>query len=224
MNRLQIRIDSSTPNYPKVRLLIDGSDLLAAAGSDEANDPADILDTDALLPTDPPRRVAFYGCGCGEFGCANVAGLVRRSGDRVEWTDFLSLTGVYHSALPDPGYGPDPALTSEWDVPNEPLDLPALVFEAEEYFAVLHEATADRSWETRPRAVVRHMRALRPDMMPWAVRDGEGVTVHHRVDGMLWSTDLLVPPGSPDALAEALVELLGRGIDPRQIAADRLWR
>ena len=40
MNRLQIRIDSTTPNYPKVRLLIDGSDLLASAGSDEGNDPA----------------------------------------------------------------------------------------------------------------------------------------------------------------------------------------
>ena len=98
------------------------------------------------------------------------------------------------------------------------------MFEAEAYFAVVHEAMDDRSWETRPRAVVRHMRVLRPYMTSWAVRHGEGVTVHHRVDDMLWSTDLLVPPGSPADLAGALAGLLDSGIDPRQIVADRLWR
>src|SRR5215212_8923063 len=126
MNKLQIQIDSSIPNYPKVRLLIDGSDLLATRRCDEGNDPADILDSGALLPMDPPRRIAFYGCGCGEFGCANVAGLVSRSRDVVTWADFLSLTGVYHSALPDPGYGPDPVELSEWDAPIQRLDIPPL--------------------------------------------------------------------------------------------------
>lgn len=58
MNELAISIDSRVPNYPKVRLLVDGEDLLASSGADEGNDPADILDTGALLPQDPPRRIA----------------------------------------------------------------------------------------------------------------------------------------------------------------------
>lgn len=224
MDRLEIRIDTAVPNYPKVLLLIDGTELLASLGSDERNDPADLLDSGALLPTDPPRRVAFYGCGCGEFGCANVAGLVRQSGRHVEWTDFCSLTGVYTGALADPAYGPDPADSLDEDVPPVRLDLPTLTFNAHEYFAVVEAAMNDRSWETRPRAVVRHMRALRPETTHWAVRDGDAITIHHRVDGKGWSTDLLVPPGPPDELAEKLLATLDQGFDPQRIASKRLWR
>lgn len=82
---------------------------------------------------------------------------------------------------------------------------------------------ADRSWETRPRAVIRHMKELRPATTHWAAREGDGITVHHPVDRMVWSTDLLVPPGAPDILAARLVALLDDGVDPRRIAAERLW-
>jgi hypothetical protein len=223
VNRLAIHIDTSTPNYPQVRLLIDGGDLLASTGDDEGNDPADILDTGALLPTDPPRRIAFYGCGCGEFGCSNVAGLIVRRSSHVEWTDFRPLTGVYHSALPDPAYGPDPAASYDWDMPPKRHGLPTLTFDADEYLAVVRNAMADRSWETRPRAVIRHLRSLRPEMTHWAARHGERITIHHRVGDMAWSTDLQLPPGPTDRLAEALLTLLDQGIDPRRIAAENLW-
>jgi hypothetical protein len=224
VNRLDIRIDTSTPNYPQVRLLLDGDDVLASTGVDEGNDPADILDTGALLPSDPPRRVAFYGCGCGEFGCANVAGLVIGSDDHIEWTDFRSLTGVYHSALPDPEDGPDPAVSDDWDLTPRRHDLPTFTFDADQYFAVVRNAMADRTWETRPRAVIRHLRSLRPEMKHWATRHEESITVHHRVNGMAWSTDLPVPAGPVDRLAEALVALLDQDVDPRRIAAESLWR
>lgn len=222
VNELTIRIDSHVPNYPKVRLLIDGEDLLASTGADEGNDPADILDSGALLPQDPPRRIAFYGCACGEFGCANVAGLVVRRDHHVEWADFRTLTGIYHSALPEAGDGPDPLtrIEREW---HRSLDLPTLTFERERYLAVVRAATADRSWETRPRAVIRHLKTLRPETTHWAGREGDRITIHHRVGRMPWSTDLLVPPGPPDVLAARLVALLDEDVDPRRIAAEGLW-
>jgi hypothetical protein len=223
VNRLTIRVNASTPNYPKVRLLIDGEDLLASTGNNEGNDPADILDTGALLPVEPARRIAFYGCGCGEFGCANVAGVITRRDDRIEWTDFRSLTGVYHSALCEPEDGPDPATTDEWDAPSRRHDLPTLSFDAADYLVVVREAMADRSWETRPRAVIRHIRARRPEMKHWAARHGESITVHHLVNGMAWSTDLPVPSGPPDRLAVGLVALLDQGVDPRAIEVGNMW-
>lgn len=223
MNRLTLHIDSSRAHYPKVRLLIDGEDLLASTGRDEGNDPGDILDTGALLPQDPPRRIAFYGCGCGEFGCSNVAGLVVDRGDRVQWTDFLSLTGFYESAMPDPEDGPDPAvLPSDWS--HQRLDLPTFTFDRTEYLATVTDAMTDRSWETRTRAVLRHLRASRPEAAHWSAHDGEAITLDHRAGGTVRSIDLLLPPGPADRVAASLVALLDAGTDPRRIAAEQLWR
>lgn len=225
MNELAIHVDTSTPNYPVVRLLIDGEDILASGGSDQGNDPADILDTGALLPTDPPRRIAFYGCGCGEFGCAAVAGLVERRANQVVWHDFCSPTGVYRHALAEPEDGPDPVAELDPDeLPPDPVNLPAFVFDADRYLALIEGAMQDRSWETRPRAVIRHIKTLRPGWTHWAARTGDAITVHHRVGRMAWSTDLDVPAGSVKALAASLVELLEQGVDPRRIQAEGLWR
>lgn len=225
MNELQIHVDTTTPNYPLVRLRIDGEEVLTSKGSDKHNDPADILDTGALLPADPPRRIAFYGCGCGEFGCAAVAGLIERRGDQVIWHDFCSPTGVYQAALADAEYGPDPVAEldpEEWSF--HPIDLPTFVFDADNYLARVEAAMKDRSWETRPRAVIRHLKTVRPAWTHWAVREGDAITVHHRVGKMAWSTDLDVPAGPVDELALSLVDLLDQGVDPRRIRAERLWR
>ena len=185
--------------------------------------PDDVLGTGALIPTGPPRRVAFYGCDCGEFGCSNVAGLIIRRGDRVEWTDFLSVTGVYDKALADPTEGPDPGADKSW-LPPKPHDLPTFTFDADQYMTAVRAATTDRTWETRPHAVVRHLRSLRPGTNPYPVLDGESITVHHRVNDMATSTDLPVPPGPVDRLAESLLRLLDQGNDPRRIAAENLWQ
>jgi hypothetical protein len=54
--------DPDRPNYPVVTFLIDGEDILGQLnGGFIGFDPADILDNHALLPIDPPRRVAVYG-------------------------------------------------------------------------------------------------------------------------------------------------------------------
>jgi hypothetical protein len=51
VNRLTIDIETGTSNYPQVRLLVDGDDLLVSSGDNRGSDPADILDTGTLLPT-----------------------------------------------------------------------------------------------------------------------------------------------------------------------------
>ncbi len=216
---LGLSIDTRVPNYPTVRLLVDGQDVLDPDRQEVGNDPADLLDTGALLPRADPHRIAFYGCGCGIFGCSCVSGLISQEGGLVRWTHFTTLTGVFHSALPP----------AEYDVPafahaGARLDLPELSFDADEYRSTIEEATADRSWETRPRAVVRLMRQQRPSWPHWATHRGESVAVHHRVDAMNWTTELEVPPGPVQRLADALVDLLDRYDDPREIAARGLWR
>jgi hypothetical protein len=139
MNRLSIHVDTALPNRPTVRLLIDGAELLAIDGYDEPNSVDDLLGHGALVPQEPPRRVAFYGCGCGEFGCANVAGLVQRRRDVVEWTDFRTVTGEYVGALPIEDVL-DPAVVAE--VHSRKLPLPTLTFDAVVYLRTVRLATA----------------------------------------------------------------------------------
>ena len=80
--------------------------------------------------------------------------------DRVEWTDFLSVTGVYDKELADPTEGPDAAADESWLAPK-PHDLPTFTFDADQYLTAVRAATTDRTWETRPHAVVIHLRSLR---------------------------------------------------------------
>lgn len=227
LSRLRIEVERSVPNYPTVHLLVDGERVLEVDGNSEANDPADILDTGALVPTDPPTRVAFYGCGCGTFGCSVVAGLVRRRGDTISWSDFRSITGAYNSALPEPEDRPDPlgpvAAFPDADVFHRSHDLPTIRFDAGQYLAAVEAATADRSWETRPRAVLRHLRALRPDLHAYAPRAGDAVHLSFRAGSMMDGVDVPVPAGPPERLAAALVGLLEAGIHPRRIAVPGVW-
>lgn len=219
ISRLRLAFDSSVPNYPTVRVLVDEQESLRRDG-EERNDPAALLDTGSLLPQEPPRRIAFYGCGCGEFGCSCVAGLISEERGLVHWTDFRTITGIYHEALPPEGEGPDPVVGAEW---TRPLPLPDLAFEAEQYHRAVASATADRSWETRPRAVIRLMREQRPTWPHWVARHGDRITVHHRVDDRASSTDLDLPAGPVQHLADSLVRLLDQ-YDVREIAELDLWR
>lgn len=234
---LDLVIEHPNPNYPKVRLLIDGVDRLDPERQEEGNDPADILDTGALVPQTEPRRIALYGCGCGTFGCSVVAGLVSETAGLVSWTDFRTLTGAYHSALPEPEDRPDPArVLDEQPVGGaapelvyfgRTLDLPDVHFEAEHYHSVVNAAMRDRSWESRTRAVLRHVRDRLPDRHLYASRNGDAITLSHRTPGEKWAAvdvTLDVPPGSAVAVADHLVALLEEHRDPRDIARLRLWR
>lgn len=134
------------PRGPEVRLLVDGRDPLGEGTFTTGNHPRDLLDTGALLPVDPPRRVGLYGCACGIFGCGTLTARIERHGDQVVWRDFYSFTageydGPFHgdSRLPDP-VG-DPEADDEFLSPTA-LNLPAITFDAEQYLRVVAEATA----------------------------------------------------------------------------------
>ena len=207
--------------HSTVRILVDGEEVLTREGDTTGNDAEHLLDTDALVPQATPRRIAFYGCGCGEFGCHCVAGLVSESDGLVRWHDFRTVTGVYHCALPPAGVEAD-ALGDpdiDWDL----LDLPDLAFDAADYHRAFDAARTDRSWESRPRVIVRLVRDRARDVQVWAAARDDVITVQHRGRAMLGSTDLPVPDGPVEPLADALLRLLAQH-DPREIAACSLWR
>lgn len=145
---LQLKVsprDPVRPNYPVVTILIDGEDVLGQLnGGFMGFDPADILDSGALLPNGPPRRVAVYRCSCGEAGCGCVAPLIAQLADRVRWSDFRDFTGVYNSPLDDP----EPTGGSVHALPD-------LEFDAAEYRQEVERAAADRGWETAERRTAR---------------------------------------------------------------------
>lgn len=150
-DELQLRIDlpdEARPNNPVVSILINGDDVLGQLGGGFIGfDPAEVLDSRALIPVDPPRRVAVYRCSCGEAGCACVAPLIVRSGDRVRWTDFRDFTGVYVGPLVDQS----PSGGTHHDVPD-------LEFDADQYLREVDRAAGDRSWETDARKTARLLR------------------------------------------------------------------
>jgi hypothetical protein len=129
-------------------------------------------ETHPLLPL-APRRVSLLCCGCGEWGCGEIAPLVQVTGGVVTWTDFR----LYLAAALDPDLPDDPAL-------GRPLGWPDLTFDVEQYRAELDRATADRSWEPEGMHVadllLRRLTA-EPELLA-----GSGLELH----GVPWMSEL----------------------------------
>jgi hypothetical protein len=216
VSRLDLEVDTSVPQRPEVRVLVGGDEVLRTDG-EERNGPAGLLDNGALVPQLPPRRIALYGCGCGEFGCFVVAPLVERDGALVVWRDFRTVTGEYHDALPSPDSGPDPVQVD--DVSSRPLPVPDLAFDAAQYDAEVARASADRSWETREHAVCRLSRGrLDGWALLWPVREG---TVAMSRDFHGAHVVLALPEGDPADLVAALAGVLRTPEVEAMLAATR---
>jgi hypothetical protein len=88
-----------------VTILIDGADVLRGRFTtrDFIGFPAEQLlePNSALLPRQPPRRVALYRCNCGEPYCAVVAPMIAEDGCVVSWYDLREFRLVFHEPLPD---------------------------------------------------------------------------------------------------------------------------
>ena len=153
VSTLELRIDVDD-RIPIITILIDGRDRLGSLkGRFKGFDPEEILDSGALVPRDPPRRVAVYRCGeCGEAGCACVAPITERRGDKVVWSDFRDITGVFVHPL-----------TNELPSGGITLGDWTITFDADQYLAELDRAASDRSWETAAR---RSARLLRKQLGP----------------------------------------------------------
>jgi hypothetical protein len=141
-------LDPGRPSYPVVTIHIDGEDVLGKLpGGFIGFDPEEILDSGALLPTDPPLRVAVYRCSCGEAGCGCVAPVIELTGGHIRWSDFRDSTGVYARPLDDPA----PTGGSAHGLAN-------LEFGAAQYRREVERASLDRSWETNERRTARLLR------------------------------------------------------------------
>ncbi|MFY0405444.1 hypothetical protein [Solicola sp. PLA-1-18] len=220
---LQIVIDTSRPDDPTVRLLVDGFDVLDPERFDTGYDPDSLLGTGDLVPTDPPHRVGLYHCKCDTLFCESIAGIIVRRGDRIEWTDFRSLTGQYDDNPTSIDGLTDPYAT-DTDGTFEPsaLDLPTISFDANQYLAEVARATADRAWETPIRALCRLVMTARPPWHLWTGRSEDELTVDTNATRDSRGV-LRVPPGNPEQLAASLIELLDAGHHPRTIAEQSLW-
>ncbi len=150
VSALTLRIDQGNerPNYPIVTILVDGEDRLGRLdGGFIGFDPEELLDTGALMPGHPPRRVAVYRCSCGEAGCACIAPVIEQSENRVVWSDFRDYTGVFVRPLVD-------------HVPRggTALGVGSITFDAEQYLREVERAMGDRSWESDARLTARLLR------------------------------------------------------------------
>jgi hypothetical protein len=145
---LRFEVVDDRPDWPVVRILVDGRDPFAAVAPGwRGFDPAEILGPDSpLLPADQ-RRVAVYCCTCGEPGCGVIAPVIFPSPDgrRVSWVDFRDYTGVFD----------DPVINSPDENEGRSWGLPDLHFSREQYVAEVDRASRDRSWETDRRRVAR---------------------------------------------------------------------
>jgi hypothetical protein len=145
---LRFEVVDDRPDWPVVRILVDGRDPFAAVAPGwRGFDPAEILGPDSpLLPADQ-RRVAVYCCTCGEPGCGVIAPVIFPSPDgrRVSWVDFRDYTGVFD----------DPVINSPDENEGRSWGLPDLHFSREQYVAEVDRAPRDRSWETDRRRVAR---------------------------------------------------------------------
>lgn len=128
--------------YPVVKILIDGEETLANAGSSPGgyigSPPAAILGENApLLPAKPPRRVAVYVDSAGDPGGGCLAPVISGRDDVVTWTDFRNFMDFDEAPIIDERQGTSRAVA-----------LPDLVFDAGQYTAEVRRVTDAREWES----------------------------------------------------------------------------
>jgi hypothetical protein len=216
---LQFQVVNDRPDWPVVRILVDGREPFAAVAPGWLGfDPAEILGSRSpLLPADQGRRVAVYCCSCREPGCGVIAPVIGASPDgrRVSWVDFRDYTGVFVS--------PSEAVDED---EGTPWELPDLHFDREQYTTEIERASRDRSWETGRRKTARLVYErleplgliLPPDLrLAWASPTGheDGVTLMFErfIDGP-WPEHrelmlrLTSPLDDPDQAAEDMTQRL----------------
>ncbi|KAA1422979.1 hypothetical protein FE697_012660 [Mumia zhuanghuii] len=117
-------------------LLVDGVPLVRMLDGYDPMPAEEVLGTGALVPVDPPQRVALYECACGGgVGCANVSWVISERRGRVRWKDAASVS-MYGGALPPE----DVEDFDEHERRPRPLDIPDFTFEAGQYRAAISRA------------------------------------------------------------------------------------
>jgi len=156
------------PEFPGVKILVDGHDLLTWAGSHGPYrgpwPPALLEDESPLLPVGRPRRVSLYSEGTMEPDEGNITAVVAAAKQHVIWSDFrecpadtaVDASGMEFGLLP-PGCSP--------------VSVPDLVFDRDQYLAEVLRVIAERDWESDRWRTAR----LLDEYLGQAIRDRGGL-------------------------------------------------
>ncbi|MGH1565533.1 hypothetical protein [Mumia sp. DW29H23] len=128
-------------------LLVDGTPILHDEGSFVPMSADEVLGTGALLPVDPPRRVALTECACGGgVGCANASVVISERRGLIRWTEAAHAP-EYSGAVPDPDLDLDEDEREAFR--PRPLDIADVAFDAAQYRDEVDRANDDERWRRR---------------------------------------------------------------------------
>jgi hypothetical protein len=205
-------------DFPGVRLLLDGRDLLTLADREDryiGMSPLGVFaDDPGLLPADPPRRVMLYFTGTPDPAEPCLTAVIRVAGDQVIWSDL-------HDSRVNTGDFDDVDVDVDL-VDSQPLGLPDIAFEREQYLAEVHRAMTDREWESEhwdtAELLCDRLRdsdladraGWYPDYAQPASPDGHEfqVSLSDEDDGKAIMVVLAAEPGSPAERAAAMAAWL----------------
>lgn len=201
--RLDIDASGADKGVVELKVYVNGIEM-TSAGAGMGMDPFDVfVPANRLVAAAEPSTAIVARCSCGEYGCANTAVTITRSGEVVQW---------------------------EW-LHKKPIDRNPR-FDAAEYDREVARVAADHAWESPERTVRRLVRTtvdrdhlqtygLRVGWIDTDSRDTEFVSVQMTLDDdyLVW---IRVPwfDRSPEQLAAALCAELARS--PREWNAE--WR
>ncbi len=159
--------DPSLRGGVQVRIMVDGSPLIAAAfDRGPALSPTGLLERGLLRASEEPTEVKLAVAWCDEGCCGALFVTIVREGDTVRWYNWRRP--------PTPAAEPQPA------------GLPELCFAAVAYDAEVARAEGDRSWEWSAYTVARLLRREvreHPDFLDqWSCAPGWIGTHYERRD------------------------------------------
>jgi hypothetical protein len=148
LRRLELRVgyahERPDPDFPSLKILIDGEELLTWAGS---RGPyigpwpgAVLVDDSPLLPAGPPRRIMLYSEGAPDPDEGIITAVIRAASGHVSWTDFRECRGSTARDRDGMVFDLRPAGSTA-------LKLPDLAFDRGQYLAEVRRAIGRREWE-----------------------------------------------------------------------------
>jgi hypothetical protein len=228
VRRLDLRVghiqDWQNADYLRVKILIDGEDILTDAGPHSpywGPSPLALLEPGSpLFPADPPARVFLYSEGAEDPEADVITAIISASGGHVIWTDFRECRA-------DTAVDTDGMAFEARPAHSNPLSIPDFVFDQEQYLAEVRRAVTDREWESdRWRtalllddylgaAIRAHRNCTAADFYPYYAEPADGEDAGYLVT--LWNDEdpeqgmvvsLAAGPGTPEQRAQSMTDAL----------------
>ena len=138
--------DYHDPDFPGVKILVDGQDLLAQPGRYGPYrgpwPPALLGDESPFLPVDPPRRILLYmESTTPDPDNGSITAIISDADGYVVWADFRECPT-------DAAIDEDEMVFDHHPSRSTALSIPDLLFDREQYVAEVRRASAERDWES----------------------------------------------------------------------------